>query len=336
MLHILTNVWFGQPVQKLIDRWSGALANDVSLLSYQAALIRRELAAGTYLFTDFERIPPGDIADVHALWDRLHASGAARLVNDPRRIRQRYELLRLLHAEGINRFNVYRPGDDLAGIRFPVFVRCEHDHGGARTGLLRDRSELDAALARLSRRRAWRSQLLVTEVAAEPGPDGLYRKYGAILIDGQVLPWHVIASRSWMVKGSGRVSSDQIVEEERRYNLENPHGDALTKIIAISNIEYGRVDYSVVDGRLQIYEINTNPAIVGGPRRRRPTGQPKPDAVRRRLIDAFRRLAASVPAPPNTMIPLAPRRGAIDGTIYRAIRSVQGLVQMYVHRSGVR
>jgi hypothetical protein len=50
---------------------------------------------------------------------------------------RRYEFLRALHAEGINRFNVYRvpallESDSPPPIHFPVFLRSEH------TGNLRD------------------------------------------------------------------------------------------------------------------------------------------------------------------------------------------------------
>jgi hypothetical protein len=336
MVHILTNVGFGGPVRKLLDRWDRALGPTVRLDSYQATIVRRGVPAGTYVFTDFDRIPRGDRASIDALWDRLRASAAVALVNDPRRVRLRYELLRQLHAAGLNDFNVYRADEDLSRVRFPVFVRCEHDHGGPRTDLLATRRDLDAALARLGRRWSWRSQLLVTELSAEPGPDGLFRKYGAVLVRGEVLPWHLIASRSWMVKGSVRVSSDRTAREERQYNEENPHREALGRVFALAGIEYGRVDYGMVGGRLQIYEINTNPAIVGGPRRRRRARPSKPDALRGRLIEAFRLLAADAPAPAETIVPLTPRYGRVRGAIYRGVRGAQALAALYQHRSGIR
>jgi hypothetical protein len=178
--------------------------------------------------------------------------------------------------------------------------------------------------------------LLVIEHAAEPGPDGLFRKYGALFVGGKVLPWHLVASRTWMVKSAFRVSNEQILGEERRYNLENPHRDALARVFASANIEYGRVDYGLVAGRLQIYEINTNPAVVGGPRRRRPSGRSKPDALRRQLIDALRGLAAAAPVSSGVSIPMAPRRGPLGSLIYRAVRGSQCLAQLYLHRSEKR
>ena len=30
----------------------------------------------------------------------------------------------------------------------------------------------------------------------------------------------------------------------------------------LARIDYGRIDYSVVDGRIQVWEINTNPMIL--------------------------------------------------------------------------
>ena len=155
--------------------------------------------------------------------------------------------------------------------------------------------------------RAWRSQLLVTECSADAGDDGLFRKYGALLINGRVVPWHVIASRTWLVKGASRVLNDRIREEQRRYIAENPHADLIREAFAAACIEYGRIDYGVVDGRLRVFEINTNPAIGGaGRRRHKPDSRQKTDTAAIQLIEAFTALADRCPAP-GTSIPLTPR-----------------------------
>ncbi len=41
----------------------------------------------------------------------------------------------------------------------------------------------------------------------------------------------------------------------------NPFGRQMSKIFALANVEYGRVDFGVVNGKPQIYEINTNPHV---------------------------------------------------------------------------
>ena len=336
-VHILVNVGFDGPLRNLIGRWDGILSPYVRVESYQSVLVRTRVPAATYVFTDFERVPPSDRQDVMALWDALRASGSAFLVNDPRRVQLRFDLLRGLHDQGANDFNVYREGDDLNAMRYPVFVRCEHDHGGPRTELLTTRAELDTALKRLRTHRRWRSQLLVTECVAEAGSDGLFRKYGALLVNDRVIPWHVIASRTWQVKGSSRVVNDRMNEEQRDYIAENPHDQHIRDAFATARIEYGRIDYAVRDGRLRVFEINTNPAIGGRPGRRRatPHRRQKDDPSVARLVEAFSSLAGRCPAPGST-ISLTPRRGVLPRWAYQGLRRGQSLLTRYAHRSGIR
>jgi hypothetical protein len=334
-VHILVNVGFERTVQRVLERWDDHLAGCLGVATYQSMLVRREVPAGTYVFSDLDRIPPADAAGVLALWDGLGASGRARLLNDPRRVRLRYDLLRDLFDHRLNDFNVYRVDEDLRSVRFPAFVRCEHDHGGPRTELLHSTAELEAALGRLRRRRSWRSQLLVTECAAEPGQDGLYRKYGALLVNGQVVAWHLIAGRSWLVKGSRRVINDGLKAEQRRYIDENPHAEALKAVFDRAHVDYGRIDYGFVGERMQVYEINTNPAIVGVGPSKPARLRLKPDYLVRSLTQAFRDLA-DPSATPGGMIAMPPRRSRLPALAYLALRRGQSLLARYAHRSGIR
>ncbi len=43
--------------------------------------------------------------------------------------------------------------------------------------------------------------------------------------------------------------------------MEFPHRDAVMERFKIANIGFGRIDYAIVGGRLQTYEINTNPTF---------------------------------------------------------------------------
>jgi hypothetical protein len=57
---------------------------------------------------------------------------------------------------------------------------------------------------------------------------------------------------------------EEQIEEHLRYVETNPHRDQLEKVFELAGIEYGRIDYCVVDGRVQTFEINTNPTVVQG------------------------------------------------------------------------
>jgi hypothetical protein len=335
-VHLLVNVGFDGPLQALIRRWDGLLGRSARIASYQSLLVSSGVPSGTYVFCDLDRVPAGDRTGVLALWDALHASGLACLVNDPRRVRLRYPLLRHLFERGVNDFNVYRADENLDAVRYPVFVRCEHDHGGPRTPLIENRPALDAALERLRSRPSWRSQLIVTECAAERDDDGLFRKYGAVLVNGEVIPWHVIASRVWLVKSSTRETSDRLRDEQRRYLADNPHAERVRAAFAAANIEYGRIDYAMSADRIRVFEINTNPALGGSGRRKRRTNRrTSSDVALMRLVDAFAALQARSPAP-GRAIPLTPRQGVLPPWAYQGLRRGQSLIARYVHRSGIR
>ena len=78
----------------------------------------------------------------------------------------------------------------------------------------------------------------------------------------------------------------RLYDDEYRIIEENRHGEELRPAFEIGGIEFGRADFGLVDGRPQVYEINTNPTIatirkhpVPDPHRRQPPVRGK---VRRR------------------------------------------------------
>ena len=48
---------------------------------------------------------------------------------------------------------------------------------------------------------------------------------------------------------------------EQNFVKENWSADVLRRVFEIAGIEYGRADWGIVGGKLQVYEINTNPQI---------------------------------------------------------------------------
>jgi len=55
-----------------------------------------------------------------------------------------------------------------------------------------------------------------------------------------------------------------LVLEEHDYVFNNPHAIQLAEIFEIAGIDYGRIDYSIKDGRIQTWEINLNATIGRG------------------------------------------------------------------------
>jgi hypothetical protein len=96
--------------------------------------------------------------------------------------------------------------------------------------------------------------------------DRIYRKYAAFLVGEVLIPRHVFFGMDWNVQHDEELQAEpRHAEEERRYLEDNPHADQLREIFAIANIRYGRVDYGLLDGRIQTWEINTNPTVFFPP-----------------------------------------------------------------------
>ena len=218
-----------------------------------------------YIFSDIERLSVPDRDRAGALHATLSGDPATRLVlNDPRRSLCRYELLRTLHDLGENDFNVYRVTERQMPERFPVFLRGEYDHDGAATELIESPEALTRELATMTERGILREGKLIVEFVDTRSDDGLFRKYGAFRIGDRIVPRHVLLSKDWMIKSStmNGLTPEVLMAEQMAYFEDNPHEGALRRIFELANIEYGRIDYGLTGGRIQVFEINTNPMVV--------------------------------------------------------------------------
>jgi len=253
-----------------------ALAPHVRVILYDELFRMRRVPVGTWIFSDLERLDRPDLERAARCWDALEGSGhPVRLFNHPLRVKRRYELLRALKEAGRNDYDVYRIDEGRTPARFPVFLRVENDHKGPETELIHDAAALAEAIARLPAEGKSRAHRMITEYCAEADARGRFRKYGAFLLDGEIVPRHLLVNEHWVAKGRDRESCNDTIPEQIEYARKNPHAEALERAFEIAEIDYGRVDYTIVDGRIQVYEINTNPQITvpgrgqGDPRRRR-------------------------------------------------------------------
>jgi len=245
---------------------------------------------GVYIFADLERLSEEDTAKTAALWKALIESRCAvRTLNHPTRSMRRYELLRQLCERGINKFNVYRVSEARWPERYPVFLRFENDHKGPRSPLLGTREELEDALLRLEGEDTPRENILIVEFCDTADTHGTYRKYGAFVVGGQVFPKNVQFSKHWVVKETDS-SIEEMLAEEGDYVQRNPHVDKLKEIFSLARIEFGRIDYGMLNGAIQVWEINTNPTITTGEPKRSGSRKPIYDAVERRMALALAEL----------------------------------------------
>ena len=63
---------------------------------------------------------------------------------------------------------------------------------------------------------------------------------------------------SWCVKASEFIEQE-LLEREIIDGENHQFDQAIMDAFQMTGIEYGRIDYAFVDGKLQIFEINTNP-----------------------------------------------------------------------------
>jgi hypothetical protein len=226
-------------------------------------LARADWPRGVYLFTDSERMT--DPQRRYAAW--LHARlserlDAFRILNHPTRHVARFDLLRGLFEDGLNDFNVHRAHEIGQGVRFPVFLRYEDRHIGASTGLLRSQAEAEDALARMAAQGEEIDHVIAVEFSDTADHEGLYRKYGAFRVGGRIVPRHMFASEHWEVKIDTNTKSAFRRREEYSYIRGNPHEREVMAVFERAGLEYGRIDYAVKDGRLQVWEINDNPQMT--------------------------------------------------------------------------
>jgi hypothetical protein len=252
-------------MRDFVELHAPALADLVKVIHYEELPQRPALSSGTYIFAGLDHLTPGGLRFVRKLIDQLRDPGAeSRVLNDPARVLLRYELLDVLHRRGLNRHGVARAADSHPAVRFPVFVREESEHHGAISPLLHDQAELRRALGKSVLRGYRLRDLLVVEYCESAEPNGRYRRYSAFVVGGRVIGRELMVGDEWMLKSHGNAPTEIEIRDELTYVLGNTHAGELEPIFSLAGIEYGRIDYALVDGRVETWEINTNPTIRRG------------------------------------------------------------------------
>ena len=252
-------------------------------MPYETLLKPATFDSGVYVFADVDRLsePMREIA--LELRTSLETAGSANvLFNHPTRSLRRYELLRMLHDAGLNRFNVYRAVDHEAPARFPVFLRLDRAHLGSLTPLIHSQSELEAEVKRTAVRVEQdgyaSDELLVVEFLDTADADGLIRRRAAFVVGDRILPRSMFFLTNPLSSRPRVVNAETVLEEEQSL-LQNRYASELLSVARSAHIEFGRFDYGVYQGQVQVWEINTNPEF-GLPRRRI-------EPIRRYLLDRY-------------------------------------------------
>jgi hypothetical protein len=238
-----------------------AVPDFVRPITYETLFANKRAPIGNYVFTDLDRLTGYEIDAAAEIARALSAVSDAAVINWPNRVLGRYALLRRLREAGLNSFDVWRLDEHRTPTHFPVFIRREQDALGPESRLLHDEAEYRAAIEALQESGKGLGGRIAVQFCQQPDAGGLYRKHGAFCFRGQVVPQHLFLSTDWNVKRSSIQLSPAMIEEEERYVFGNPHAEQLRAIFALAQIDFGRVDYAIVDHRIEVFEINTNPTF---------------------------------------------------------------------------
>jgi hypothetical protein len=248
--------------QAYFQDWADDRARQMTVLLYDDFPQYPALAGGTYIFTDLERLTNAQLALICDFAERLTVHfPSARIINHPQHALRRLDLLEAIHGAGINSFRAYPAVRIPEHIHFPVFLRFAREHTGPCTQLLPDRTALMFALMRLAATGVRLDELLAVEYCDTRPADGWFRKYAAFCFGGRIIPARISFSNFWVVK-TGFAQSDDLREEEDHYLQANPHEEWIRRIFDLAKIQYGRADYSMLGGKPQVWEINTNPTLL--------------------------------------------------------------------------
>ncbi len=144
-------------------------------------------------------------------------------------------------------------------IELPALVRPIDTHAGDGFAYVPEAQELQRHLLRFPAERYYISPFLDYR-----SPDGFYRKFRAIFVDGVAYPYHLAIAAQWMVhyQSSPMRESHAFRDEERRF-LEAPErvvpswDRIMPEIARAVGLDYFGIDATVLaDGRLAVFEAD--------------------------------------------------------------------------------
>ncbi|GAC1504139.1 MAG: hypothetical protein NVS1B14_09890 [Vulcanimicrobiaceae bacterium] len=146
----------------------------------------------------------------------------------------------------------------------PFIVRPVGSHAGRGLEKIEHESELPAYLQRVPD-----EQLYVTQYVDYSGPDGHFRKFRIILVDGEPFPFHMAISKNWMVHYYNAPMADnawmRAEEEHFLASVETlftvSHRQCLRDIARALQLEYVGIDCAIDrEGRILVFEAD--PGVI--------------------------------------------------------------------------
>jgi len=257
MITFLTTAEHDYTITKYRELWGASLKQGIRSLPYELLFCMGSIPKGTYIFTDLDRLAPKNLIRA-GQWYQIMRDQGVTVLNDPRQFVGRFALLQRLYREGRNRFNACSL-DERHLARFPVFLRFASGHGGTESELLHDAESLDREIGKAINRRSKR-ELIVVEYLDHKEDDDRHYKYHHFRIGKRLIFAGMVCGKSWCLKGAEDIDDD-IVKREQNHALCRDHDEKLMSCFEAAGVEFGRIDYAIVDGQVQVFEINNNPDL---------------------------------------------------------------------------
>ena len=287
MIHFLVPSAQERGIKDYLDVFGAPLREEFRIVHYEDLANQKEFACGTYVLTALDQLNEANTKLLTEIHQQLKDVPGIRFLNNPAKTLQRYDLLTELNRRRMNEFGAARAGSDLNNLRYPVFVRNERLHEGALSPLLNSEREIRQAIGRALVQGHKLKDLLIVEFCDTANESGYYYKYAAFVVGRKVIPRSLNYGREWMLKHSQTEFTMPMVQEELEFVSKNPHEQQLLEIFELANVEYGRIDYAIKNGRVQTWEINLNPTIGRGLRPSSKKLPPELDAVRDEVRRCF-------------------------------------------------
>jgi hypothetical protein len=246
------------------------------VMPYENLFRLPRIGGGAWIFTDFDRLSPTELECAGIIYHNLARAGLP-VLNDPRLFRPRHALLAHLERAGMNRISVWWPATGEMPDRFPVLLRSIAGHRGPIGDLCHDPQTAATAVDDAIKAGYVLADLVFLSFAAEPDATGLWQKHAAFRVGDRIVRANTVNDTTWMAKhGAQGAATAKYYERELAEMTDYPHSDYVRRVFDAAGMTYGRVDFGIVGGQPEVYEINSNPNI--------PEPKPHPDPSRARTL----------------------------------------------------
>ncbi|MEQ3625456.1 MAG: hypothetical protein ABNH26_09775 [Celeribacter sp.] len=239
-----------------------AAGTPVHVAHYWELMRLTRLPRAVYIFCDLDRLSPAWMELAVRMFDRVREAGLPAL-NDPRGFLPRAGLIRKMRGAGLIDYTCWLPMLDEWPDRFPVFLRTMAAHRGVFGGLIETEEAARETLAQALAAGHVISDLgFIQFQPTERDANGATRKYAAFRLGDRIIPAPPVSEQNWLAKhGSVAAATDEAYARDLAEFDINPHEAAIRAVFDLAQLEFGRADFGLHEGRVKVFEINTNPTI---------------------------------------------------------------------------